>query len=1330
MKGRRHGSALSIADDANNLPTTVTDASGRQLTITTSGGHVPGIAAPGALTFSYAYDASGDLTDVTAPSPDPANLVTHYDYDASHRLTTITLNFKAGVPADAATNVATSLTYDSDNRLVQLVDPLGYDVGVAYTAPSGSNPGQTTVSQLQTNSTTTPATANSVYETTTYTLTTDGAGAVAQITDPLGGTAAFQYDGNEDVTRTTDPDGHVSTSTYDSNGNALTHVVDPGSGHLALTTTSTYDAANNVLTATDPAGVVTQYTYDSPTAGDVTRVVRAYVSGGPSDHQTNVTTTSTYDGYGEVLTATDPLGGVTRYSYDSQGDTTQTVENYQAGAPADSQTNVTTSATYDVLGQRLTATDALGVVMQTTYDIMGNVMRTVANDRSAVSGSNVDSSGGTTGSIDTNITTSYGYDKLGRRMTTTNPKGIESQTTYDAEGRVTRTVENYVGGGPSDSQTNVATATAYDAAGNATVATDASGDTTTTTFDEGNRPTDDKTTDSTGAFVTGSATSYDPAGRTTSSGTLDGAGDAVTTDSYSYDQAGRETSDAIQNGIAGSGGTVTQTQFIFDADGHQVEVRTTTGAALTGDVKTGYDPLGREVSQVEQADTASPQTTTYAYDAADRQTGMTDPAGNVTTTTFDALGRSVKVANPDGSAVAYVYDATGRTTSQSSCAGTTGANSTTTTDYDPLGRVSQTHQVDCAGTAQGSAAVIYDADGNTTQRSTTLPDGTAVSSGWGYDALDRIQTMSDGTRAYTYDANGNVLSETVANGTTMKAQFAYDGSDKVTSLEVQAGSAGATLHSYSYAYDMRDNTTAVTEDGTITTNVYDDQDQLTAVKDASGTVTYATYAYDANHNRTATTTSAGTTTYSYDSAGVELTGKTDPSGKPTSYVYDANGNLTGATYDPSGANQATTYKYTASNLLQEVDKPDGSKIQFAYDGDANRVSKSVTTGGQTPTTSGVLDAYQFGYLASEIDPSGRLLATFAYGADGAPASVVVGNDPNTSPRYYYTYNGHGDVVALVDGAGNVAASYGYDVWGALTSVTERFANGWTNPYRYDGYERVRYDAETGLYWMSVRAYDPTLGRFLSHDPLGRNPVAGWATSPYVYAANNPLEYTDPSGRSDMDVLNAQYRACLPKRHCIMFIGGENWDINPWDPENDLESQKKHWVTWRNWTVYIWGASNVGYIYMEGAFVNYITGRISYFVRKLKAKYKHPKSGPFRGQLILVGHSLGAWSIFAYFAGAMDAYYPVKRFVALDTPDFDDDMVWEAGEFVSAHGIEGLYAYNTADDIAPDPIYGPWVVHAVTHHSKGKDVDEHGWLEYHPDDFMLRGVTYGWDEWPH
>lgn len=117
-----------------------------------------------------------------------------------------------------------------------------------------------------------------------------------------------------------------------------------------------------------------------------------------------------------------------------------------------------------------------------------------------------------------------------------------------------------------------------------------------------------------------------------------------------------------------------------------------------------------------------------------------------------------------------------------------------------------------------------------------------------------------------------------------------------------------------------------------------------------------------------------------------------------------------------------------------------------------------------------------------------MLATFTYDSTGVPVSVQVGSDPNTSPRYYYVYNGHGDVVALVDAQGNSVASYSYDAFGQLTAFSENFGGTttWTNPYRYDGRDGVRYDGETGLYWMSVRAYDPALGRFLSRDPLGRS----------------------------------------------------------------------------------------------------------------------------------------------------------------------------------------------------------------------------------------------------
>lgn len=94
-------------------------------------------------------------------------------------------------------------------------------------------------------------------------------------------------------------------------------------------------------------------------------------------------------------------------------------------------------------------------------------------------------------------------------------------------------------------------------------------------------------------------------------------------------------------------------------------------------------------------------------------------------------------------------------------------------------------------------------------------------------------------------------------------------------------------------------------------------------------------------------------------------------------------------------------------------------------------------------------------LAYQTDANGTVLATFTDDSAGVPVSVQVGSDPNTAPRSYYVCNGHGDVVALVDAQGNAVASYGYDAFGLLTSDTESFASGWSNPSRYDGRDSVR-----------------------------------------------------------------------------------------------------------------------------------------------------------------------------------------------------------------------------------------------------------------------------------
>lgn len=102
--------------------------------------------------------------------------------------------------------------------------------------------------------------------------------------------------------------------------------------------------------------------------------------------------------------------------------------------------------------------------------------------------------------------------------------------------------------------------------------------------------------------------------------------------------------------------------------------------------------------------------------------------------------------------------------------------------------------------------------------------------------------------------------------------------------------------------------------------------------------------------------------------------------------------------------------------------------------------------------------------------------------------------------YYTVRNGHGDIVQLTDGNGSVVASYTYDVWGKVLSQTGTAAS--LNPYRYAGY---RYDEATGLYYLTARYYDPSVGRFLSVDPKSITPN-------YEYALSNPLSFIDPTGK--------------------------------------------------------------------------------------------------------------------------------------------------------------------------------------------------------------------------
>ena len=100
--------------------------------------------------------------------------------------------------------------------------------------------------------------------------------------------------------------------------------------------------------------------------------------------------------------------------------------------------------------------------------------------------------------------------------------------------------------------------------------------------------------------------------------------------------------------------------------------------------------------------------------------------------------------------------------------------------------------------------------------------------------------------------------------------------------------------------------------------------------------------------------------------------------------------------------------------------------------------------------------------------------------------------------------------------------YDYDAFGNQQDVPGYDADGDTNPFRYC---REYLDAETDTYYLRARNYNPSTGRFLAEDPHwnpsnmvydadGRISQAAIAQSGnlYVYGLNNPLRYSDPSGK--------------------------------------------------------------------------------------------------------------------------------------------------------------------------------------------------------------------------
>ena len=109
-----------------------------------------------------------------------------------------------------------------------------------------------------------------------------------------------------------------------------------------------------------------------------------------------------------------------------------------------------------------------------------------------------------------------------------------------------------------------------------------------------------------------------------------------------------------------------------------------------------------------------------------------------------------------------------------------------------------------------------------------------------------------------------------------------------------------------------------------------------------------------------------------------------------------------------------------------------------------------------------------------------------------------------TPDLYYLHGDHLGTATFVTNSHAEATQFFLNLPFGETML-EQMDGSYNNPFKFNAKEL---DEDTGLYYYGARYYNPRLSIWYGVDPLGEK-MPSW--SPYVYAFDNPVIYTDPTG---------------------------------------------------------------------------------------------------------------------------------------------------------------------------------------------------------------------------
>ncbi len=675
-----------------------------------------------------------------------------------------------------------------------------------------------------------------------------------------------------------------------------------------------------------------------------------------------VSTNSTYDNYGNLITETDPAGATTTYELDSTEEYIVKTTNTLGQS--------TTAAWDPTCAERTSSTDLNGQSTTITLDKLCRVTKTSAPLGAFEQRSFVNPGDPNNGYVEVDTPAA---DGSGNQWT---------RSYYDGLGRVYQTVRK----GPS-STVNLFQTTSYNPRGSVAQ--------TSSPFATGETPQYEFTAyDQMDRAVT--FTHADGSKMTRSYGICSGWGCVTMIDELGHKQqdvvdvGGRVKWHSEWFGTPAIPSVQTRNNY-YDSRGNLSQI--TDGAG--NNWYFTYDSFGMKRS------TCDPDAGCWSYDYNEvgRVIDQIDALSNESIFQYDMLGRrTIKTTYTPTTMVtsnwtydepASGYSNIGHLTTSSN------ASATTSLKYDALGRIVST--VRTIGGVAYTTKNGYDAGSRLLWE--TYPDNDTLGTSANpmkYDGAGRLYSIPGIVNSVTYDARSNPLVQTNANGTTTTKGYS---ATRMWLTGISTAKGSTSLQGLSFTRDVEGKISQLVSGHVAEQWTYGyDQHRLTSASNAANSAWSQTFRYD-NLGNLVYNSALGT--YTYPPAGSNQPHAVSSAG-PLPYQYDADGNMISGngntmTWDGEGnlVNvSGMTYVYDAEGTrVQKVNYPTTTTyVSDDYEVTGGVATKYISLGGvqlarRVGTTTYWLHADHNGSIQVETNSSGTEVQRKNYTVTGGALST-------------------------------------------------------------------------------------------------------------------------------------------------------------------------------------------------------------------------------------------------------------------------------------------------------------------------------------------------------